>query len=131
MRAASLASSLQFRLLDYHGGVADLNARLLRPPVPQDVPTATMRAEILRSEEEAAQACSRPKVSPLNDTGPPASAWLTGTVTSNPPDPPLLCIASLRPSRRTNPLYTLFLTRRIPAIFPSQKPVESAIGIAF
>ena len=55
VRAASLASSLQFRLLDYHGGVADLGACLLRPPVPQGLTTAEMAAAVLRTPDEAAQ----------------------------------------------------------------------------
>ena len=50
VRAAAAATSLQFRLLDFHGGLADLEARLLRAPVPSDQTLAEVREQALRTE---------------------------------------------------------------------------------
>ena len=58
MRAAEAASSLQFRLIDFHGGLADLNARLLRAPVPKGRTLPQVRDQVLRTREEREMAAA-------------------------------------------------------------------------
>ena len=50
--AASAASSLQYRLLDWYGGLVDLKLGLLRSPYPRDLPLAEVWAEALPTEAE-------------------------------------------------------------------------------
>jgi len=59
--AASAASSLQYRLLDWYGGLLDLRLGLLRSPYPRDIPLADVWAEALPTEAERrlAARCTR------------------------------------------------------------------------
>jgi hypothetical protein len=56
VRAAATASSLQFRLLDYHGGISDLSDRLLRAPVPLERTLADVRSTVLKTDADLARA---------------------------------------------------------------------------
>lgn len=46
------AEAMQWRLLDFYGGLADLQARVLRSPYPIGANVDAVRASVLRSEEE-------------------------------------------------------------------------------
>lgn len=46
------AEGLRWRLLDFYGGLADLQAHVLRSPYPIGTDVAEVRASVLRSEEE-------------------------------------------------------------------------------
>ena len=50
--AAEAAATLEFRLLDYHGGVDDLQARVLRPPHPRNRTLSDVWREVFVSQEE-------------------------------------------------------------------------------
>ena len=50
--AASNAARLAFRLLDFHGGVADLHAHMLRSPYPRDRSLSEVWNEVFRTSEE-------------------------------------------------------------------------------
>ena len=50
--AASNAARLEFRLLDFHGGVADLDAHVLRSPYPRHRSLSDVWREVIRTEDE-------------------------------------------------------------------------------
>ena len=50
--AAATAASLQFRLLDFHGGVEDLQARVLRSPYPRHRSLSDVWEEVILSPAE-------------------------------------------------------------------------------
>merc|ERR1719353_1429421 len=54
--ARANAQALQYLLLDYHGGLADLRARVLRSPMPAHTPLEGVWREVIATREERALA---------------------------------------------------------------------------
>ena len=54
--ARANAQALQYELLDYHGGLADLRARVLRSPTPAETPLEGVWREVIGTPEERALA---------------------------------------------------------------------------